>query len=381
MAIASQRGESTAVRPAPAISACELLDWRRAMLALPEAGATSAAGLDWLLDLAGGIGWQTLQSLWLHPQRRVPLQCSLQELERLWRRHCRQAEPLQYLVGRCPWRDLELSVAPGALIPRQETEQLLDLALALAPAMPSDAPLCWADLGTGSGCLAVALARALPGSVGLAVDASAAALVQAAANLRALLPPGSRLDLPPAMAADAAADPAAAPAQALRAGPDPTPRADAVEPPPGLSCGHRPDRLHPGVRLRQGSWWQAIQPWWGRLDLVVSNPPYIPSDLLAGLDPVVRDHEPALALDGGADGLDAIRRIAAQACDALAPAGVLLLEHHHDQSQAVLALLHASGLEECRAHRDLEGVLRFASGRRPCRDVTAPGQGMRGIAP
>ena len=133
--------------------------------------------------------------------------------------------------------------------------------------------------------------------------------------------------------------------------------------------------------MRQGSWWQAIEPWWGRLDLVVSNPPYIPTAVLAGLEPVVRDHEPALALDGGADGLDAIRRIAAGAEAGLAAGGVLLLEHHHDQSEAVLALLAAAGLEDCRAHRDLEGVLRFASGRRPCQSTSSGATSAEGIAP
>jgi release factor glutamine methyltransferase len=76
---------------------------------------------------------------------------------------------------------------------------------------------------------------------------------------------------------------------------------------------------------------------------------------------VVRDHEPTLALDGGPDGLAAIRAILALAPRALAPGGVLLLEHHHDHSQAVLALLAAAGLEQGCAHQDLEGVWRFAS--------------------
>jgi release factor glutamine methyltransferase len=104
---------------------------------------------------------------------------------------------------------------------------------------------------------------------------------------------------------------------------------------------------------------------WGRLQLAVSNPPYIPSAELQRLDPVVRDHEPWLALDGGQDGLEAIRRILAGAPSALAPGGVLLLEHHHDQSEAVLAVLGAAGLEAACAHRDLEGVARFVSARRP----------------
>jgi release factor glutamine methyltransferase len=349
MAIASPSGKPAAARHSLDLSATELLAWRRSMLALAGGGADAASRLDWLLDLAGGLSWPALQALWLHPQRRIQLRCSLQELENLWQRHHRNAEPLQYLVGRCPWRDLELSVAPGVLIPRQETELLLELALAEAAAQPSGSPLCWADLGTGSGCLAVALARALPHDCGLAVDASQEALRQAASNLRALLPPRTRI-----------AGPYATEPQAT-VGAEPQTAVDG-KPEPGAGPS---SRMLPGVQLLQGSWWQAIEPWWGRLQLVVSNPPYIPSAVLAALEPVVRDHEPALALDGGADGLTAIRRIAAGAAVALAPGGVLLLEHHHDQSEAVLALLAEAGLEECHAHRDLEGVLRFASARRP----------------
>jgi release factor glutamine methyltransferase len=119
------------------------------------------------------------------------------------------------------------------------------------------------------------------------------------------------------------------------------------------------------VELRQGSWWEPLIDSAGTLNLVVSNPPYIPTAVWAELEAGVRDHEPSLALDGGGDGLDAIRSIAAGAKSHLAPGGWLLLEHHHDQSSAVVALLIAAGLEQVQAHRDLEGVLRFASGRRP----------------
>jgi release factor glutamine methyltransferase len=80
---------------------------------------------------------------------------------------------------------------------------------------------------------------------------------------------------------------------------------------------------------------------------------------------VVRDHEPALALDGGPDGLQALRAITAGAGTALAPGGWLVLEHHHDQSSAVAALLAAAGLEQMQAHADLQGVHRFASARNP----------------
>lgn len=304
---ASAAGPLAAAHTGESIRAEALQAWRCSMLALPGAGAQRSAELDWLLDLAGGLRWSQLQSLRLQPHSWLQLELPLACLEALWRRHCDSAEPLQYLIGRCAWRDLLLEVGPGVLIPRPETELLAELALELAPEPPAGQPLRWADLGTGSGCLAIALERGLPGGRGLAVDCSAQALAQAATNLAALAP---------------------------------------------------------AVELRHGQWWQAIEPWWGQLDLVVSNPPYIPSALLAGLDPVVRDHEPRLALDGGVDGLEALRALIGGAHAGLAPGGVLVLEHHHDQSGAVLQLLEVAGLLECRAHRDLEGVLRFASARR-----------------
>ena len=108
-----------------------------------------------------------------------------------------------------------------------------------------------------------------------------------------------------------------------------------------------------------------MQPWWGQFDLVLSNPPYIPSGQIAELDPVVRDHEPHLALVGGRDGLDSIRRVLADAAAALSPGGLLFLEHHHDQSTAVLELMKQAGLAECEAVPDLQGVLRFAIACRP----------------
>ncbi len=300
------------VAPAPAepalqVIGSELLRWRRELLE----GGGEASALDWLLEMQGGLSWQQLQRLQLSPQTAVPLRTPLQQLAELWQRHRSNQEPLQYLVGLCPWRDLELRVGPGVLIPRQETELLVELALNLHTLSQSEGeePKLWADLGTGSGCLAVALARAWPHSHGLAVDLSAAALIQARINLQA-------------------------------------------------------QQLLERVELIQGSWWQPLVEQRGRLDLVVANPPYIPSRVWEQLEPVVREHEPELALNGGGDGLDAIRAIAKDAHQALAPGGWLILEHHHDQSTAVLALLQAAGLDHVQAHPDLEGHARFASARR-----------------
>ena len=106
---------------------------------------------------------------------------------------------------------------------------------------------------------------------------------------------------------------------------------------------------------------------WSMLHLVLSNPPYIPRTQVHGLDPVVRDHEPHLALSGGDDGLDCLRAIIDEAPRALAPGGWLLVEHHHDQSDDVLMLMRDAGLDAPQARPDLQGVMRFAMAQRPLR--------------
>lgn len=166
--------------------------------------------------------------------------------------------------------------------------------------------------------MAVALARALRGWHGHAVDLSPAALDLARINCQRLAPEG-------------------------------------------------------GCQLHLGHWWTPLRPWWGQFNLVVSNPPYIPSKVVDALEPVVRDHEPRQALCGGADGLDACREIVELAPQALAPGGWLLIEHHHDQSEQVLQLMESSGLVAAEARCDLGGVKRFAMAcREPRSSVTLP---------
>lgn len=280
----------------------ELLTWRRQQLSR----GGSAADLDWLLDLAGGIRWASLQRLFLDPSRTIVMEQSLELLSELWERHLQESVPLQHLVGRCPWRDLLLETSPAALIPRQETELLVDLALNHFKVTP---PARWADLGTGSGAIAVSLARAWPTASGHGVDISPEALHLAERNLQRCVP-------------------------------------------------------HHNCLLQLGSWWTPLKRWWGHLDLVVSNPPYIPSAVVRGLEAVVRDHEPHLALSGGEDGLDAIREVVDGAPTGLSPGGWLLLEHHHDQSDLVIQLMRNAGLMEVSAVADLEGTRRFALARK-----------------
>ena len=285
--------------------AADVLSWRRQQISI----GGCAASFDWLLDLAGGVPWQLLQACQLDPSRKIHLQLKPKKLQYLWRQHIVEHVPLQHLVGVCPWRDFLLEITPNVLVPRQETELLIDLALNCA-VEHCNALGRWADLGTGSGALAVALARELSTWPGHAVDCSPLALHIAACNLKRLAPGGS-------------------------------------------------------WHLHLGSWWDALRPWWGQFNLVVCNPPYIPEALIAKLDPVIRDHEPQLALAGGPDGLCSIQALAEQANLALAPRGWLLIEHHHDQSKVVLDIMHASGLVEMQTAADLQGTQRFAMGRRP----------------
>lgn len=213
-------------------------------------------------------------------------------------------EPVAYLVGEREFHGLTLAVSPAVLVPRPDTEVLVDWALALLATDLADRGEPWvADLGTGSGAIALAVKHRHPAARLSAVDRSAAALAQAQAN-------GERLGLP--------------------------------------------------VRWRLGHWWQALAG--ERFDLVLTNPPYI-----AESDPHLDAlrHEPTSALSAGVDGLDDIRQIVAGAPAHLRPGGWLLIEHGWDQASAVCALLHAAGLQQVQSRPDLAGHLRCSGARAP----------------
>ena len=184
-------------------------------------------------------------------------------------------EPLFYVLGRREFYSIELIVGPEVMVPRQETEVLVEQALRLA-GQRAGSPISVADVGTGSGAIAIALAKNLPHAEVYATDNSGEALAVADENRR--------------------------------------------------MCGVA-DR----VRLLKGDLLEALD---SPVDLIVSNPPYIPTDAIAGLAPEVR-REPALALDGGPDGLQVIRRLIAQAPAYLRPGGRLLIEIGPEQLDAV----------------------------------------------
>tara|TARA_B100000965_G_scaffold34674_1_gene25567 strand:- start:1205 stop:2083 length:879 start_codon:yes stop_codon:yes gene_type:complete len=280
------------------INGKSFLQWRKKMIL--KGGRK--VDFDWLLDIAAGVSWSKLQYIILNPDYYLSLKIQTKELEFIWESHLKDQTPLQYLISKCPWRDFELEVSVGALIPRQETEFLIDLALNKVANLKCGR---WADLGTGSGPLAIALGKSLPDWEGHAVDISKEALQLANRNLKSLVP-------------------------------------------------------NTNVKFSLGDWWEPLERWWGTFDLVLSNPPYIPSHLIGELDPVVKNHEPRIALDGGLDGMIASKQIIIGALNGLAKGGWLILEHHYDQSERIIKLMKEIGMEEVSFEKDLNGIKRYA---------------------
>jgi release factor glutamine methyltransferase len=217
-----------------------------------------------------------------------------------WCRRRAAGVPVAYLTGWHGFHGLELQVTPDVLDPRPDTETLVDWALEILGREPVSAPSV-VDLGTGSGAIALAIRHRLPAARVIAVERSAAALAVARDN-------GARLGLP--------------------------------------------------VDWRQGSWFEPLAG--ERHDLIVANPPYIRAD-----DPHLPDlrHEPLAALVAGADGLDDLRQLVAGAPAHLQAGGWLLLEHGHDQADAVAALFAAAGWQDIGHRLDLGGHRRCTGAR------------------
>lgn len=213
--------------------------------------------------------------------------------------------PVARLAGRKEFWGLALDLDAATLVPRPDTETVVEAALDIIGEARA-ASLRIADLGTGSGALLLALLSELPQATGIGTDISLPALRTARANAARL-----------ALAARAAF----------------------------VLCDY-------SAALGDG------------FDLIVSNPPYIASAAIAGLPPEVRDHDPRRALDGGADGLDAYRRLVPQAAARLRPSGALVVETGQHQAAAVAALMQAAGLSEIVARPDLGGIPRAVGGRK-----------------
>jgi len=214
-------------------------------------------------------------------------------------------EPLQYVIGWAPFGPLRLRVGPGVFVPRPETEGLADRAATRLRAAAD--PRVAVDLCAGSGAIACFLAAEVPGARVLATE----------------------LD-------------------------------------PGALAWARPNAERYGVELLAGDLDAPLPPELaGRVDVLCANVPYVPTGAIATMPRDVRDHEPLLALDGGPDGLDVLRRLAAGAGHWLAPGGGLFCEIGEDQAEAATALLTAAGLARVAVHPDLVGRDRIVEGTRP----------------
>jgi release factor glutamine methyltransferase len=267
---------------------------------LAAAGCVSAqAEARWLLEEALGTGPGALAGRRTEP---LPPEVAGGLEEMVARRAA--GEPLQYVIGWAPFGPLRLEVGPGVFVPRPETELVAERAarhlIARSPSKPVPVAV---DLCTGSGAIACFLAEEVPGARVLATEIDPAALAWARRNVR-----GRRVE---------------------------------------LLAGDLDEPLPADLR--------------GRVDVLVANVPYVPAGAMPLLPHDVREHEPRLALDGGPDGLDVLRRVAALAPRWLAPGGWLVCEIGEGQRQAV-ALLAAAGLVEVSVRPDLAGRDRVLEG-------------------
>jgi release factor glutamine methyltransferase len=216
-------------------------------------------------------------------------------------------EPVARILGQKEFWGLPLALSPETLVPRPDTETVVELALEMLRERPANKPLSIADLGTGTGAILLALLSELPDATGIGTDISVEALATATANA-----------------------------------------------------------VHLGLATRANfircDYASALT---GPFDLIVSNPPYIATRDIAGLAVEVRDHDPRKALDGGPDGLDAYRALIPQAARILAPGASLVVETGQGQAARIEALMTAAGLTPQRAPRaDLAGIPRAVGGRK-----------------
>ncbi|GIX22231.1 MAG: release factor glutamine methyltransferase [Gammaproteobacteria bacterium] len=275
--------------PASAVRLDRLLAWARARLGDRE---------DAVAVLGAALGLSRTQCL-ARPE--TPLAGAALRRAVAAVRACRRGLPLAYWLGEWAFHELTLAVNPATLVPRPDTERLVERALVLGDALGRRPRVV--DLGTGSGCIALALARQRPRWRITAVDSSTAALAVARVNAARL----------------------------------------------GLG----------GIRWRLSDWWAALP---GEcFELILSNPPYV-----ATADPHFPDlvHEPRRALHGGPDGLRAVERLLADSAAHLAPGGVLLIEIGYNQAPRALALARRHGWVGLRVHPDLAGRPRLLEAHR-----------------
>jgi release factor glutamine methyltransferase len=289
------------------ISGQELSQWRQQAIADLERSQLSAKEVDIFLQAVTDLDTLSLRLQSFREREKIPLSYSWSEITKRWQKRLQARVPLQYLLESVVWRNFTLKVSPEVLIPRPETELLIDI---VGETVRGEEGGIWVDLGTGSGAIAIGLASILTKAQIYAIDYSQTALAIAKENI--------------------------------------------------INTGFA-DR----IILKQGSWWTPLEKWKGQISGMVSNPPYIPSAEILDLQIEVREHEPRLALDGGEDGLQSIQHLVATAPDYLRSGGLWLVEMRAGQGEKVAQMLENQGnYRQIQIINDLAGFDRFVLAER-----------------
>ncbi len=289
------------------ISGQELSQWRQQAIADLTQAQLSPKEVDIFLQAVTDLDTLSLRLQSFREREKIPLSYSWSEITKRWQKRLQARVPLQYLLESVVWRNFTLKVSPEVLIPRPETELLIDI---VGETVRGEDGGIWVDLGTGSGAIAIGLASILTKAEIYAIDYSQTALAIAKENI--------------------------------------------------INTGFA-DR----IILKQGSWWTPLEKWQGQISGMLSNPPYIPSAEILDLQIEVREHEPRLALDGGEDGLTALRYLVATAPDYLRSGGLWLVEMRAGQGEKVAQMLENQGnYRQIQIINDLAGFDRFVLAER-----------------
>jgi len=259
-----------------------------------------------LMDLLGGLSKEELNLLKIKSKKNLNLKLDLEILEFFWDKHIYSSVPIQYLSGFSYWRDLKLEVSNEVLIPRPETELIIEIISGIFKNKAEK--ITFVDLGTGSGAIGIALALANPNWNGIATDIDKSALQIASRNF-----------------------------------------------------ANNSDQSN--LKFYSGNWWDPLQKFKGEIDLAVANPPYIPRDTYESLPIEVKNFEPKNALLGGEEGLDHINEIVKNSPSYLKDKGWLLIENHFDQGERVKQLFLDNRFTSVKVVKDFSGIGRFTIGR------------------
>ena len=259
-----------------------------------------------LLDLLGGISKSELLLLKINAQEKVNLNIDLFSLKKKWLEYIKLSKPIQYISGSSYWRNFKFELTNDVLIPRVETEQIVEIASNIFDY--EDKKIIFADLGTGSGTISISLVVENSNWKGLATDIDINAIQVAQKN-------------------------------------------------------HKKICSESNINFYCGNWWEPLKKYSGRINLAISNPPYIPRSVYEKLPSSVKDFEPKIALYGGEDGLYHIQQIISEAPKFLVKGGWLILENHFDQSKKIKNLLRDYGFNSLKTINDTFGIGRFTIGR------------------